>query len=175
MSTIWRDIALAKHSESPLCIQESEIVCHWISIGRHIHHIKKDVYTTLKLRLLSAKRPSTELRRARGNPCPATMAHLGKKNNKLPTINSKPCNPKHKHLWFCTLSIRRIPFNTALHVEHTNTHTDTHTPRAYTHTHTHTHTHAGLRPAISLSVGLALTLTGFREIAGLSTGRRGRQ
>lgn len=35
---------------------------------------------------------------------------------------------------------------------------------------THTHTQTPLLPAISLSIRLALTLTGFREIAGLSCG-----
>lgn len=50
--------------------------------------------------------------------------------------------------------------------------------RNHTHTNTHTrrhkHTHRHLRPPISLSIRLALTLTGFREIAGLSCGRWGR-
>lgn len=47
--------------------------------------------------------------------------------------------------------------------------------RTYMHARTQRGTHRHLRPPISLSIRLALTLTGFREIAGLSCGRWGEQ
>lgn len=40
----------------------------------------------------------------------------------------------------------------------------------FTHTHMHIDPHTHSLPPISLSIRLALTLTGFREIAGLSCG-----
>lgn len=47
--------------------------------------------------------------------------------------------------------------------------------RTHMHARTQRGTHRHLRPPISLSIRLALTLTGFREIAGLSCGRWGEQ